>query len=401
MEKFQYYTSRIILGILFVFSGFVKSVEPMGTYIKLEDYFASFGVGFLDFLAPLLSIVLPVFELLLGMMLITGLLKKLTSILTLVFMIFFTAITLVIYIFNPVTDCGCFGDFMILTNSQTFFKNVFFLTISVILYRVSRTMARPEGWEYRYLLMPFIVCLAIPLHAYISHPAIEFLPYKVGVNIRDLISNKSENKEPLMLYKNRQTSENREFKLSDSEWQDTTKWEFIELIDNSKHETVVSFDILDESGENIATEIINSRDTTLIFVARDINNLSKYVSKVKDIDSFTSKLGYKSIVVTSSSLDKSRDLLKSVGVIIPVYNMDEVMIKSLLRSRAGVVIVGGAVILSKNNLRTMPQIESQCDLKELFHKQAEKKKVFATFYILILVLIFVLTTVKKRKDEKE
>ncbi|MRR19657.1 DoxX family protein, partial [bacterium] len=112
-------TARILTGLLFVFSGFVKGIDPMGTAFKLTDYFTAFNIGFLDGMAVPLSITLCLVEFITGMMLLSGSLVTLASWSAALFMALFTPLTLVLAIFNPVSDCGCFGDAIQLTNWQT------------------------------------------------------------------------------------------------------------------------------------------------------------------------------------------------------------------------------------------------------------------------------------------
>ena len=114
----------MILGMVFIFSGFVKAVDPLGSAYKFADYFTAFKLGFLENLTLPMGILLSAFELVLGITLILGYRKKISYWLTMWFMVFFTVLTFILALFNPVTDCGCFGDALILTNWQTFFKNI-------------------------------------------------------------------------------------------------------------------------------------------------------------------------------------------------------------------------------------------------------------------------------------
>ena len=126
--------SRLIVGMVFIFSGFVKAVDPLGSAYKFADYFTAFKLGFLEFLALPLGIFLSAFELILGLTLILGYRRKTVFQILMWFMSFFTLLTFILAIFNPVTDCGCFGDALILTNWQTFFKNVVLMVFVSILY---------------------------------------------------------------------------------------------------------------------------------------------------------------------------------------------------------------------------------------------------------------------------
>jgi len=127
-------SARGLAGLIFVFSGFVKGIDPMGTAFKFGDYFTAFGIGFLDNLALPFAIILCLVEFITGMMLLSGSMIKLSSWMAALFMAFFTPLTLILAIFNPVSDCGCFGDAIHLTNWQTFMKNVVITLLVVFVF---------------------------------------------------------------------------------------------------------------------------------------------------------------------------------------------------------------------------------------------------------------------------
>ena len=124
---------RLLLGLTFMFSGIVKAVDPVGTQIKLSDYLYAFGMGgmMLDSTLLILACLLAGFEILLGAYLAMGAFCKGSSLVVLIFMCIVTPFTLYLAVSNPVEDCGCFGDAIVLTNWQTFGKNVFLLLLAV------------------------------------------------------------------------------------------------------------------------------------------------------------------------------------------------------------------------------------------------------------------------------
>ena len=126
---------RLLLGCVFVFSGFVKAVDPMGGAIKFDDYLTSFGLDFLLPFSTLFSFNLAALEFTLGICALLGVYRRYTSFFLLAMMTFLTPLTLYLALFNPVSDCGCFGDALVITNWQTFYKNVVLLAAAIFLFR--------------------------------------------------------------------------------------------------------------------------------------------------------------------------------------------------------------------------------------------------------------------------
>lgn len=178
---------RLILGLVFVFSGFVKVIDPLGLTYKIEDYLTAFGGFFsnFSFLALPLGVALPVLELVIGLNLLFKIKYRLTSILAMFFMLVMTPLTLYIALYNPVTDCGCFGDALVITNWQTFFKNLVLIILAFILL-INTSQHKPMFLSrIEWAIVTFFVGIGVALAvcSYNHLPLIDFRPYKIGVNI--------------------------------------------------------------------------------------------------------------------------------------------------------------------------------------------------------------------------
>lgn len=182
--------SRIFVGLIFIFSGFVKVVDPIGFAYKFEEYFAAMHLDFLSGGALTFAVLMSVAELLIGIALTFNILPKITAWAVLLFMTIFTPLTLWLAIANPVSDCGCFGDALILTNWETFFKNVI-IDIFVVIIFLKRKQYQPRYLPvFQWGLGVFfaIACFSLAFYCLRNLPVIDFRPYHIGANILDGMS---------------------------------------------------------------------------------------------------------------------------------------------------------------------------------------------------------------------
>ncbi len=184
--KYLKLLSRTLLGIVFIFSGFVKAVDPLGSAYKFADYFTAFKLGFLEFFSLPLAIVLAAFELILGIALILGYRRRIVYTVLLWFMLFFTVLTFILAIFNPVSDCGCFGDALILTNWQTFLKNVVLMIFVAVLFAGRKTDKASGHPATEWIILTGIYAGVILFSVWnFRHlPLLDFRPYDLGTVIR-------------------------------------------------------------------------------------------------------------------------------------------------------------------------------------------------------------------------
>ena len=179
--------SRVFIGLVFIFSGFVKVIDPIGVAYKFNDYFAAMHLEFLSGGALTFAVLMSVAELLIGIALTFNLLPKLASWAVLIFMVIFTPLTLWLAIANPVSDCGCFGDALILTNWQTFFKNVI-IDIFVVIIFIERKRFKPAYSPFFQWSLGIVFAIAsffLAFYCLRNLPIIDFRPYHIGANIQE------------------------------------------------------------------------------------------------------------------------------------------------------------------------------------------------------------------------
>ena len=152
LTKIAVNIGRLLMAITFIFSGFVKGIDPLGTQYKITDYLEALHI---DWMFPswstlLMSIVLAMCEFAIGIFLLLAIRRKLVSKIALLVMSVMTLITLWIVIADPVKDCGCFGDAIVLTNMETFVKNLILLAIAILLWKkpleMPQLVSKPTQW---------------------------------------------------------------------------------------------------------------------------------------------------------------------------------------------------------------------------------------------------------------
>lgn len=188
---------RFLLAVTFIFSGFVKALDPMGNAIKIKDYFSAWGVSEQtdDFFYFLPGLALMIVEFLLGTSLLLGIRRKISTALILLFMLVMTPFSLYLALANPVADCGCFGDAWKLTNWETFWKNILLLILSVSVL-VGRNKIIPffkHGFQWIPPLYSLVFILFYAFYCYKHLPLIDFRPYKIGTDLQVLRDTPDEN----------------------------------------------------------------------------------------------------------------------------------------------------------------------------------------------------------------
>ena len=179
------FISRLIIGIVFIFSGFVKAVDPLGTTYKFQDYLSAFKMNFLKDFSLFFAFILFVCEFLAGISVLFRLKPKTGAWVILLMMLVFTPLTLILALTNPVSDCGCFGDAIHLTNWQTFIKNVILLAPALIIFikrkEISSSLDQVKEWIALSVATLAIILFAVYNLKYL--PVIDFLPYSKGTYI--------------------------------------------------------------------------------------------------------------------------------------------------------------------------------------------------------------------------
>jgi len=318
MKKAALNFSRIFVGILFIFSGLIKANDPLGFGYKLQEYFEVFHMSFLSGMATGIAILLCVFEIVLGALLLFGFWRKQVTTGLLVVIIFFTFLTFVSAAFKVVTSCGCFGDAIPLTPWQSFSKDLVLLVMIVYLFK-NRDRIHPVTENARWQSALFAIVLTFSLmfsqFTYSRLPVLDFLPYKVGASLPDLmkIPAGATPDEYLIMYnmKNKETGETKV--MSDKDylkteiWKDDN-WEIIgdpesKLIKKGYEPKIKDLQITDASGTDYTKELIENPYYNLVIVAYNLKDSNEEgIAKLNALAlNATEQFNIRSIMLTSSS----------------------------------------------------------------------------------------------------
>ncbi|MBN2745785.1 MAG: DoxX family membrane protein [Bacteroidales bacterium] len=362
MPKGAVLISRILIGLLFIYSGFVKGVDPLGTQFRIEDYFYAFGTLWALPFALTLSVLLNAFEFSMGLFLLFNLRTKLVSWLVFLMMIFFTITTLNDALYSPVPDCGCFGDALIISNWQTFYKNLVIFALVLILFLRQNSVKsnlKPTT-QFSLMIGLFVLFAAFEIHTIRHLPILDFRPWKVGTRLLP------ENPQPAkfyFVYKNKDSGEEKEFLSSELPWQDTvfmSQWSYESSREvNPDADLYKTFPMLDSDGNDLSAELAKSEQPVFLMIVYDIMDADDdALKKFLPIYNLCQQNGWTFYMLNSDTPD---DLKKRVEENelndFPVLNSDDTSLKAAIRANPGLVILRNGVVKSKFNHRDIPDME--------------------------------------------
>jgi triosephosphate isomerase len=350
---------RLILAVTFILSGFVKAVDPLGTQYKIHDYLAAIGVGAPDVLTLSASVLLSTIEFIAGICLLFAIRRRLVSKIVLVMMVVMTPLTLWLALTDPISDCGCFGDALVLTNWQTFWKNVVLLVAAIVVWKYPLEMPRLIGESNQWIVLNYsglFILLIIAGRSLYTLPQFDFRPYHVGTNLREGWQRMMEGEE----------SPYSEF--------------FMELTDD---------------GEDITEMVLNNEGYTFLLVSPHLEQADdSQLDELNQIYEYSLDNGYPFYCLTASTekaISRWRDI---TGAEYPFCNTDDITLKTVIRSNPGLLLLKDGMIIRKwshNNLPEESELSGRLEDTELgklpTDTVASKILWILTWFVLPLVLL--------------
>lgn len=351
------HSSRLLTGAVFVFSGFVKGVDPLGTAFKLEEYFNAYGTSWAGDYALELSILLSAFEFIIGFALLFTLRIRLAAWLLLLTMSFFTLLTFYDALYSPVTDCGCFGDAIKLTNWETFYKNVVLMLPTLVVF-INRKRFRPMVTP----LLQNILAVALiasfvwmSVYQYEHEPFIDFRPWKIGNRV---LPDPEAEMRVYVKYQHKETGEVREFLSPNFPWNDPewlASWEFIDQRTEYDSDHIVhNLMAEDESGNNFTPYLLGS-EAMFVVVSWDVAKTSEPSwYKVSALIEMLTEANHHVAILTASLPEEMNALRKKYNFQADVFYADGTTLKTMIRSNPGLVLFHKGFVAGKWHFNDFP-----------------------------------------------
>jgi uncharacterized membrane protein YphA (DoxX/SURF4 family)/peroxiredoxin len=362
--KYITHISRIFVGVLFIISGFIKLNDPLGFSYKLQEYFGT-DVLNMEFLIPyalLLSVFVVVFEVVLGVFLLIGYKPKFTIWSLLLMIVFFTFLTFYSAYFDKVKDCGCFGDALKLTPWESFTKDVVLLVFILILLAGLKHI-KPIFTKLPttvIALLSFIVSLWFGYHVLMHLPAIDFRAYAIGKNLQEQMVIPEDAAKPVLEYTwtFKVNDENQEF-VTDGSYP-SVEGEYVgvetKTIDEGYVPPIQDFSI--ESDDEDFTTYFLEKDKLLIVAMYNITKSEvEGVAKLKSFTDEAMKKGYAVIGLTSSGADEKQKVKQDYNLNFDFYLCDEKVVKTIVRSNPGVVLIEKGTVKNKAHWNDIEDID--------------------------------------------
>lgn len=357
--------AQLLVGLTFVFSGIVKGIDPAGTAIKIEEYFGLTGWHLPSLISISSSVALNVVEVSLGIALLTGWRPKVTRWVALALMCGMTLLTLYIYIYEPVDDCGCFGDALVISNSATFWKNVGLLLLIIYLFVYSAHWhhwlpSRGGDWAISFGLL---LLMLFNVNNISNEPIVDFRPYTIGSDLMELTHTGGTEGEYAYKFIYTKAGVERTFSIDELVEVDST-WTFVrdevEVIKEAQRPLGADFVLVREDGSNAVESLSYKDGQAILIISPDLTEVST---------NLLGKLIERASEPLLLAIGNSGEVWKDVKYsryeqsFSEVLFLDKTTAKTVVRCNPGVLIIKGGKIVNKLSAREFTRRLSNSDFR--------------------------------------
>ncbi len=364
--------SRIFVGILFIISGLIKLNDPVGTAIKLEEYFEVFSEwsGLFHYLIPFsttFSILFCISEVVLGIAVLFWYRMRITAWLLFALIVFFTFLTFYSAFFNKVTDCGCFGDAIKLTPWTSFYKDVILLVLSTVILLNRNKLAGKFDNRIGDIIVggATVVCIWVAWYVMAHLSFIDFRAYKVSADIRENMKSISPDVY-ITRYEMINTVSKAEKTVTDKEyietkiWEDTT-WQITktigpELIKKGIPAKITDYNLKDNDGNDFTQESLTGKKLIITLLFADKADKSN-IKAINDLAKSAEQNGIKPMLLTASDYQTIETFRHENQISIPFYYVDATVLKTMIRSNPGILLLQDGVVKGKWHYNDTPDLD--------------------------------------------
>lgn len=397
---------RLVVGGVFIFSGFTKGVDPWGTGYKITDYLNALGMDQWVPAAFFIAVALAALEFMLGIAIALGSYRRSAPVVALVMMLVMTPLTLWLAVTGAVPDCGCFGDALHLSNWATFFKNILLLLGVIYLLMFNRSMPGVYGPAVHWVVMAlsFAFIMAVAYYGYFHQPLIDYRPYPVGshlVSAADDSAGDDAAGEDDFIFIYERDGQEQQFTI-DSLPDEDDGWEYVTrfranrprgkvIVQNPEADGNIA--ILDEEGENITVDVLTERRNNLLLLMPDLPQVgvvnSFAINELYDAATVTD-VGFIGLTpATEEEIEQWKDISMATY---PIYNMDDSELKMIARGNPAVVYLQDGVITWK---RTLSSLDSVDQSKEMAAWGMDSDKIMTELQLAYLLAMLALLVINR------
>lgn len=366
---------RILVGVLFIFSGLIKANDPYGLSFKMQEFFTLWDITALNDYAFVFSIVVITFEILAGVCILLGYAYNIMAFLVLLLMLFFTFLTAYAVWYEKSTGlklaCGCFGDCIPLKAIESFWKDIILLVL-VILLLLYRKKIKPiiaNKWNVILLTVVTIITLGLQWYTVKFLPIVDCLPYKVGNNLPELIK-VPEDAEPDVfetthIYKNLKTGASVKFSeadyLNQKIWEDTLTWQHdtsysVLIKEGNSIPKIVGFDMKYFDGEETTDFILNQDKPVFLWFVKDVHTATtENIDHIQNLAKLCDQNDLYFYMVTSSNQEATDAFLLKHQMELYTVELDPTTLKTAMRTNPGLILLEKGTVIGKWSYKSYPQ----------------------------------------------
>ena len=395
MKKTVVNLCRLLLAVVFILSGFVKAIDPLGTQYKIDDYLEAMHLSGLmsSTLTLSLSVLQSAVEFCLGIFLLFAIRRRFTTISVLVMMALMTPLTLWLAIANPIADCGCFGDAIVLSNWQTFAKNVVLLGAAIVVARWPEEMFRIVSESLQWIAVNYsaVFILAMSVWCLYDLPLFDFRPYHVGANIQEGMAMPEGAAQPEFETTFILEKDGRRQEFGIDNYPDST-WTFVDSRTVMTKEGYVppihDFSITTPDGDDITSQVLSDTSYVFLLVAPFLEHADdSRLDLINEVYEYAKQHGYAFYGLTSSSERAVSRWCDMTGADYEFCLTDGTTLKTIVRSNPGLVLLKHGTVVRKwshNRLPELSEAEAQLPLEQLEIGHTSESSVSRTVSLILL-----------------